>query len=338
MYEKTMYKVQGRDNKVIFRLQDFTKNDNVDESVFVEGTNSKGAKRLQCQVLVLHQNEYKAIIDEHEQTKQHVEELNNKIMQKDVEIKKLEGEIAKLKRANVDERKQLRDEKFNMVQEHERETRRLEKQHQNELDGLKETHENQLHAIDESHKENIKKLRAHYTRKLDDANEQLLNTVKENNTESDKLRGEMVNIKDDHKKEIITLQHEHHKEVEKLQHERSDELQALQKQHTYDIDQLKQTLADNKQEHLIEVNEIREQHHVEFEDMRTRFIKLLATEHAQDLSELNECGEPPRVLRLFARGFVESFNEFKKRKEMNTPQKIVETYELKRGEDDEMSP
>ena len=67
--------------------------------------------------------------------------------------------------------------------------------------------------------------------------------------------------------------------------------------------------------------------------MRGAFLQLLANEHAQDLSDFNECGEPPLIFKAFARGFVKNFNEFKKRKYMNTPQKIVESYKLEEGQD-----
>ena len=142
-----MYKVQGRDNKVIFRLQDFTKNDNVDTSLFEEGQNSKGDKRLQCNVFVLHAQEFEALQKKQDAMKEHVEELSNKIMQKNVEINELKNEVAKLKRANTDERAQLRDEKsklkdekFDILEEHTAEVRNIEKEHQKELKELKETH------------------------------------------------------------------------------------------------------------------------------------------------------------------------------------------------------
>ena len=139
-----MYKVQGRDNKVIFRLQDFTKNDNVDITLFEEGENSKGDKRLQCNVFVLHTHEFEALQQDKDAMKDHVKGLNDKIMQKNVEIKELKNEIAKLKRANIDERAQLRDEKiklndekFDMLNAHTDEVRKLEKQRRDELKQLK---------------------------------------------------------------------------------------------------------------------------------------------------------------------------------------------------------
>jgi len=327
MYEKTMYKVETKDNKLQYRLQDFTKNDNVDESVFVEAKNKRGEMRLECKVIVMHLEEFDTLQHKATAMKEHVETLTAKIKSQQNEIERLQGELDEYERAH-------KDEEFNIMLE----TRRLEKEHQDDIDKLKETHKKDLLNIDKAHKENLKQMRAHYTAKLEDANEHLFNSVKANGNARDKLRGEMLHMKQEHKDEVIHLQNEHHKELEKLQHAHSNELQALREQNTYTVDELKQAIADNKQAHLVEVNEINEKHHVEVEDIRTRFAKLLANEHAQDLSDFNECGEPPRVLRLFARGFVESFNEFKKRKELNTPQKIVETYELKRGEDDEMSP
>ena len=311
MYEKVMYKVPSKNNKVIYRLQDFTKNDNVDESVFSEGQNSKGAKRLQCNVKVLHENEFEAILEELEQANIKIEKLNNKIMQKNVEIKRLQGDVAKQKRANIDENLQLYADKFNILQDH-----------KEEIDELNKTHKKELLTIDKSHKETLKKIRSNYTRKLEDANEDLLNEVKENDKARDKLRGEMLELKDSHKQEVLTLQDDHFKEVEKIQHAHSDELQALQEKHTYDVDQLKEAIADMKEKHLVEVD-----------DIRTKFMKLLANEHAQDLSDLNECEDLPFYVKPFAKTHIKALDEFKKRKYMNTPQKIVETYELEKALD-----
>lgn len=316
-----MYKVPSKDNKILYRLQDFTKNDNVDESVFSEGENSKGVKRLQCKVKVLHENEFEAIIEELEQANLKVEDLNNKIMRKNLEIKRLRNEIAKHKRANIDETLQLRDEKFNMLQAYADKTRSLEKQHQDKLDELTETHLNQVLAIDESHKETLKTMSAQYTRKVEDANERLLNEVKENDKARDKLKGEMSDMRE-------TLQNEHHKELEKIQHTHSNELQGLREQHVYDIDQLKQANAKLKQEHLIEVNKIERKHNDEVIKIRGAFLKMLSLEHAQDLSELKECEDVPFYVKPFIKKHMQALDEFKQRKYMNTPQKIIETYEL----------
>ena len=317
MYEKTMYKVETKDNKLQYRLQDFTKNDNVDESVFVEGINNKGAKRLECQVFVLHAHEFEALQHKQDSMKAHVETLTDKIKQQNNEIKHLQDKVDEYERGH-------KDEEFNIMLE----TRKLEKQHQNELDKLRETHEKDLLDIDETHKENLKQMRAHYTAKLDDVNEHLFNSVKANGNARDKLRGEMVAMKQEHKDEVINLQKQHHNQLATIQHEHSNELQALRKQHEYDIDQLKQASAQIKQEHLVEVNEINERHHVEVDEMRAKFLKLLANEHAQDLSDLNDCEDVPFYIRPFVKAHMKALDEFKKRKYLNTPQKIVESYEL----------
>ena len=318
-----MYKVPSRDNKIIFRLQDFTKNDNVDETFFVEGENSQGKKRLQCQVHVLHTEELEAIQQEQDVMKARVEELQTQIMQKNVEIKKLEREVAKHKRANIDERAQLRDDKFNMLLDR-----------QKALDELNETHANQLIAIDETHRKHLDKISAQYNAKLDKADEKLDNEVQANKQASDNLRDKMLAMKETHKNEVVALQKQHHKELDKLQHAHSDELQAQRDQHQDDIDTLKQNIADIKQEHIVEVNEIEKRHRDEVDEIRKTFLKMLASEHAQDLSDFNECGELPFYVKPFSKRFINAFDEFKKRKETNTPQKIVETYELAPAQDE----
>ena len=317
MYEKTMYKVKNKDNKLQYRLQDFTKNDNVDESLFVEGTNSQGSKRLECQVIVMHREEFDTLQHKQDSMKEHVETLTARIKQQNNEIKRLQDKVDEYERGH-------KDEEFNIMLE----TRKLEKQHQCELDELNKTHANQLHAIDETHKEQLENMRAHYTRKVEDANDKLLSQVKANEQSSDNLRGEMLSMKQAHKDEVVNLQKQHHEQLETIQHEHSNELQALRKQHEYDIDQLKQASAQIKQEHLIEVNKINERHHVEVNEIRSSFLKLLANEHAQDMSDLNDCERVPFYIKPFVKGHLQALDEFKKRKSMNTPAKIVESYEL----------
>ena len=312
-----MYKVETKDNKLQYRLQDFTKNDNVDESVFVEGVNNKGAKRLECQVFVLHAHEFEALQHKQDSMKAHVETLTDKIKQQNNEIKHLQDKVDEYERGH-------KDEEFNIMLE----TRKLEKQHQNELDKLRETHEKDLLDIDETHKENLKQMRAHYTAKLDDVNEHLFNSVKANSNARDKLRGEMVAMKQEHKDEVISLQRQHHEELETIQHAHANQIQELRNEYTYDINTLKTALADNKQKHLIEVNEINERHHVEVNEIRSSFLKLLANEHAQDMSDLNDCERVPFYIKPFVKGHLQALDEFKKRKSMNTPAKIVESYEL----------
>lgn len=318
-----MYKVQSRNNKVVYRLQDFTKNDNVDESMFEEAKNNKGAMRLECQVIVLHREEFETLEHKHRAMKDHVETLSDKIKQQASEIKRLQDKVDKYEQAH-------KDEEFNIIVE----TRKLEKQHQNEVDELKENYEKQLLDIDETQREHLENISAHYTAKVNELNDKLIHEVKANEQSNIKLNREMLHLKEQHKDEVINLQNEHHLELMKVQHAHSDELQALQKQHTYDIDTLKQAIADIKQENLTEVNKIESRHHVEVDKMRSSFLNLLTVEHAQDIADFNDCGELPFYIKPFARGFIKNFNEFKKRKQLNTPQKIVETYELehKRGE------
>lgn len=310
MYNKIMYEVKGNDNKVHFRLQDFTKGDNVNLDMFHEGKDKNGNKRLQCNVFVLHAEEYDTLKSTLARHKADIKELNNKIMQKNVEIKRLEQEVVEYKRANIDEGRKLADK------------------HRDELDTLKEKHANELLAIDKQHRKHIENLTAQFNAKLDDANKHLFDTVKENNKTSADLRAEMLTMKETHKDEVVNLQKQHHNEIEQIQHAHADELQGLRDAHTYDIDTLKETIERGKQEHLVEVSEIQHKHVKDIDDMRAKFLKLLANEHAQDLSDFNECGELPFYVKPFARGFVKAFDEFKKRKEMNTPKVIVDSYEI----------
>ena len=261
MYEKLMYKVTSQDNKVIYRLQDFTKNDNVNEDKFVEGRNTKGAKRLQCQVMVLHMDEFDALNDE-------VETLRDKIMKKNVEIKRLRDEVGKLKRSNIDKDKEIRKGNSDILVAHEK-----------AVSELNEKHANELLAIDRTHRKEIENIYNDFNKRLDVANERVIATVQVNEDIQSKLRRELSELQQSHFDEVGVLKNE-------------------------------------------------------FDEMRAKFLKLLASEHARDMSDFNDCGDLPFYVRPFARGFIEKFNEFKERKQLRTPQVIVEFYELGEGEGD----
>ena len=343
MYEKMLYKVPSQNNKVLYRVQDLTRNDKVNEDMFEEGQNTKGAKRLQCPVFVLHVNEFEELKNKETSLNNHIDVLTDKLMQRDKEIKKLKSEIEKLKSGNAEADKQLNANKFNMLQEYTDKVSEIEKAHQDELDKLKETHKDELDNIHEEHTKKIKELRSQYTAKLDKANEDLNNEVKANNKDLDNLRAEMLTMKDEHNVEVTNLQNKHHKAVETIQHEHSAELQALRKTLEHDIGQLKQNIADSETDHLKEikemelshtneVNDIRaeltEAHNKEVNDIRAKCLKAMTIEHTKDMADLQECEDVPFYVKPFLKSHLKALDTFKKRKTSNTPQSIIKTYEL----------
>lgn len=313
MYEKLMYKVQSKNNKVLYRLQDFTLNDNVDEDEFAEGRNSNGAKRLQCQVKVLHMNEFQELERRHSAMKEHVEKLETALLEKNREIEKLKGTVSELQHAQTDKNLQMLEDKFDILVSS-----------RSDVEKLKETHEKELLAIGEASRKDIEMLSSHYVEKVDELNRDMLQTVADNGKRNDILLAEISDLKS----EIIDSEKKHHAELEKLQHVHSAELQSLEKEHLNETDKLKQTVADNNRKHLEEIAELERLHHKQVEHIRLKFLKLLSSEHARDMADLNECDNIPVYVRPFARAHIRSLNEFKKRKYMNTPELLVKSYEL----------
>ena len=270
-----MYKVESQSNKLLYRLQDFTKSDNVDESVFFEAKNSKGSMRLQCNVKVLHDNEYDAIIEEVEQANLKIEHLNAMLNKKNNEIKRLEGEIDKLKRDNKDEN---------------------EKQHQIDIKLLKETHEKQLLDIDKKQQMHVEKITAQYKTSVDELNDKLLSEIQANKQSSDKLKDEMLDIT---------------------------------KQHVQEVEQLHEAISTLKQEHLKEINKLEKDYFDKREEIRTSFLNLITNFNSQDITQINEIQKAmPFPLTLFARKAMQNLEDLKEKKQANTPEKIIKTYEL----------
>lgn len=251
-----MYKVKTNNDKKVYRVQDFTSGDNIEESKFVEGTNKKGAPQLQAQVCVLFKDEYTSLNQELESLKSEVQDLKTTLNDKEVQIQTLEKQIKESKRANMDEVMQLKEDNFNITQEHASETNKL---HQ-EISNLEKSHLEDMKTIDNAH-----------------ANE------------------------------ILKLTKAHQDEVLQLNEEKSQIIQ----------------------EHLKEINEKEQSYNDEREQIRTSFLNLLTNVNTEDISEINEIQrDVPSLLKPFLRSHMRKLEDLKERKQANTPEKIIKTYEL----------
>ena len=63
----------------VYRIQDFTKNDYVDESRFNESKTRNGNPRLECNVIIMYEDEYDTIIQENTSLKQTLQKLESTI-------------------------------------------------------------------------------------------------------------------------------------------------------------------------------------------------------------------------------------------------------------------
>lgn len=150
MFEKVMYKV--KDNT--FRVRDFTKKDNVDESKFVETTNQRGAPQMQTQVCVMYKDEYNDIktkLDNHESE---VESLNAIIKEQDSKIKELESKLDEKSHVNSDEVMQLNETISNMKEDHHKEVSKLHQEKSN----LEIAHSNEMRELEKVHHDEVLQL------------------------------------------------------------------------------------------------------------------------------------------------------------------------------------
>ena len=328
MFKKIMYKV--KDNT--FRVQDFTKKDNVDESKFVESVNQRGEKRLETLVYVMFKNEYfnlNQILNSHESEVQHLKAM---IEERESQIMKLKKENKEKTQVNNDEVMQLRETISSMKDDREKEVShlhqeitKLEKSRLEELEDLKETHANQLSAIDETHQKEIEKLNEQYQSKLDKANDKLLSQVQANEQSNIKLKDEMLTMTKAHSSEIEKLHHD----LSNLENTHANETLELTKAHHVEVSQLKEEQSQMKESHLKEINKLEQTHSDEREQIRTKFLNLITNVNAQDITEIKEIQESaPTLLKPFMRKHLKKLEDLKERKQANTPEKIVKTYEL----------
>ena len=268
MFEKIMYKV--KDNT--FRIQDFTKRDNVDESKFVEGKSQRGKKQLQVQVCILYPDEYNDIKTKFDAHKSQVQHLKAMISERESEIIRLKKQINEKEQANS-EVKQLKEDISNITQDHEKEVSKLhqekamlEKSHLEDLNKLKETHANQLSAIDETHKNEIKKLEEQYNAKLDKANDKLLSEVQANNQTIDKLKDEITSLHQEKSK----IEKDYIADMKALESEHANEKIELTKAHQDEVTNLKEDISQIKQDYLKQINENNQTHYYELDSEKKK--------------------------------------------------------------------
>ena len=314
-----MYKVTNKDN--VFRIRDFTSSDNVDISKFVEGENKRGAPQMQAQVYVLYEDEYNDIetkLNAHESEVQHLKAM---IEERETQIVKLKKEIKDNEGANVDEVMQLKEEKFNILQE----MSDLEKSHLEEREQLKETHANHVSAIDETHQKEIEKLNEQYNTKLDELNDKLVSEVQANKQSSDNLQGQILAMTQAHNKEMSQA----HQDLKDLEIEHANEKIELTKAHQDEVNEVKEELSQVKQDHLKEINEKDKAHSDECEKIRNTFLGLITNENTHDKNEIQEIKKSvPSIFKPFMKKTMKMLEELEEKKQSNTPEKIVKTYEL----------
>ena len=328
MFEKIMYKV--KDNT--FRVRDFTKSDEVDESKFVEGVNQKGNKQLQSHVYVLFEDEYQALLHDIEDALATIDLKEDIIKDKDKTIKKLESQIEDNKHANLDEIKQLKEDKFNMSEDHQKEVSKLhqektnlEKTYLEELDQLKKTHANQMLDVYRKHNKETNKLKEQYDTKIDEINDKLLSEVQANKQANDKLKDEISSL---HQAKS-TLEKDYLEDLKTLESEHANEILDITKAHHDEVMHLKEETSQIKEDHQKEMREIDKDHSDEIEHIRTTFLKLVTNENTQDINEINAiAGDVPSILKPFLRKHLTKLEDMKERKQSHEPERIINTYEL----------
>ena len=301
-----MYKV--KDNT--FRIQDFTKKDNIDESRFVEGKSQRGKPQLQAQVCVLFPDEYTSLNQDIAPLKEELEHLKSIIKDKDSQIETLEAQANEKEDIDVDEVQQLRQEKSNK---------------EKELDTLKKTHAKQVLDIYRKHNKETNELKDQYETKLDEINDKLLSEVQANKQASDKLKDEIASLH----QEKSTLEKTYLEDLKTLESEHANEILDITKAHHDEVMHLKEETSQIKEDHQKDLREIDKDHSDEVEHIRTTFLKLVTNENTQDINEINAiAGDVPSILKPFLRKHLTKLEDMKERKQSHEPERIINTYEL----------
>ena len=260
-----MYKVKRKDNKEVYRIRDFTSGDKVDKSKFEEVINKKGEKQLQAQVYVLYQDEYTSLNQDIAPLKEEIEQLKSIINDKDSQIKALETQVNEKEDIDVDEVKQIKEDKSNM---------------EKELEQLKKTHANQVLNIYNDHNKENNELKKEYDTKIEGLNDKLLSEVQANKQESDKLNDEILSLNKEksklektHLEDLKTIELNHANEMREIDNKHNDEvehvrttfLKLVTKENTQDIEEIKAIAGDVPRllkpflkNHLTKLDELKE--------------------------------------------------------------------------------
>ena len=274
-----MYKVKRKDNKELYRIRDFTSGDKVDKSKFEEVINKKGEKQLQAQVYVLYQDEYTSLNQDIAPLKEEIEQLKSIIKDKDSQIETLETQVNEKEDIDVDEVKQIKEDKSNI---------------EKELEQLKKTHANQVLNIYNDHNKENNEIKKEYDTKIEVLNDKLLSEVQANKQESDKLNDEILSLNKEksklektHLEDLKTIEINHAKEMRKLDKDNNDKLEHVRT--TF----LKLVTNENTQD-IEEINAIAG-------DV-PRLLKPFLRNHLTKLDELKErkqSHEPERIINTY---------------------------------------
>lgn len=160
---------------------------------------------------------------------------------------------------------------------------------------------------------------------INELEKQIKESKRANIDEVIQLKENISNMKEDHQKEVSHL-HQENTNLEKLH---ANEKLELEKIHHDEVLQLNEEKSQLIQDHLKEINEKDKVHSDEVETIRTSFLNLLTNVNAQDISEIKEIkSDVPSIFKPFMRKTMKKLDELEERKQINTPEKIVKTYEL----------
>ena len=88
--------------------------------------------------------------------------------------------------------------------------------------------------------------------------------------------------------------------------------------------------------HLQEINEKDKAHSDEVEKIRTYFLKIVTLDNTEDTSSIIEIEKSvPSLFKPFMRKTMKHIEEFKEKKLLKEPEKIIKTHELSGKEKEE---
>ena len=160
MFKKLMYKV--KDNT--FRIQDFTKKDNVNESKFVESKSQRGKKQLQTQIVVLYQDEFTDLEKKIQSLKDDITEKNNTINKLEHELSNIEQTHSKSTNKIKEENSQRIDELNNTIKRKDNDINTMKLKHSKEIASLK----SEITQLEQKHLKEMTNIKLEHQQELND--------------------------------------------------------------------------------------------------------------------------------------------------------------------------
>ncbi len=205
-------KMQSTTKPNVYRIQDFTKKDAIDETRFRK--NQKG--KLECNVIIFYEEDYNAMKEENTSLKSSVKKLEAQIQEAETKMQQLEEEYNIKTQDYIDSEASIKLKLEESIKEFSTTTNQAKEEHAKEILAIQEKHSREIIALNNK----ISKLKEDHQKELhnhDNANaDTILDMEKRHHQELTSLKDEISSIKQKHNEELMDLMDSHNDEVTQI--------------------------------------------------------------------------------------------------------------------------